>query len=156
MIRLPASVLCLVLGIAGQAAAGPAWVLWEYWTYHGEGAGGPKYERWLIRSAWPDWQPCKAAEEVMILERVAMKPAGADARTNRTGNTVTAQVGNHTVWSSQIVCLPDTILDPRTQGDEVSVAGMATQALQGGEARAVEVGELIEVAVREFQQRHPA
>lgn len=89
-----------------------ALVLWE-----NQLVPGPQpHEAWVIRTATPDRQACKAVEEQRIREKLGVKPPSADAQVNRFRNEVNAPAGTwpnvRLLWSYTIICLPDTT-DPR-------------------------------------------
>jgi len=52
--RVMLTVVCL-FGLAISAFAECAWVLWE----HQFVPGSSPVDMWVIRAAWPDWNPCK-------------------------------------------------------------------------------------------------
>jgi hypothetical protein len=97
-----ASILLLLTSVS-VAHAECAWVLWERQF----APGSPPLDTWVIRAAWPDWKACKVEEEKSIVDQVATKPPEVDAKVNRFGNTVNAQVGMRLLWSFKFVCLPD-------------------------------------------------
>jgi hypothetical protein len=95
-----------------------AWLLWEHFLVGGPGTEVSQ-DYWRILGAWPQFERCEAEREAHVRERAAR--VGPGARVERKRDTVSTTVGEGkqlVIGVSDLLCLPDTVTDPRNQPEK--------------------------------------